>query len=430
MALTVFCAVFLLTMLAGMPIAFAMITASAVYALMTALDLGLLTLQLYSGLDSFLLIAIPLFILTSEVMDRSGVADRIYNFAHKLVGPLPGGIAHVDVVNSVIFSGMSGSALADVGGIGRLGYLAMVNNGYKPPFSAAVVVFSSVIGPLTPPSIPMIVLAMVSGISVQRLFFGGAVPGLLVAVAMFAYIHFLFRKSQGVGHGEPWSAPMLARAFAQGFLPLLTPIVLLGGIWFGVVTITEAAGLAVSYALLLGLVVYRTLGPVELWASLKGVFFACGPILILLPAAKVFGFVLTMEQIPVLFTSTVLELTDNRWLILIAINLLLIVVGLVSDPTVNIMLFVPIVYPLAQAIGMDPVHFGVMVVFNCMIGLVTPPVGAALFAMIGLDRQRLSLESVVRAMLPFYLMFFVLLVLVTVIPEVATALPDWLFGPG
>lgn len=427
MALTIFLTVFLVAMLLGMPIAFAMIGASIVYALMASVDLGLLTLQMYSGLDSFLLLAIPLFILTSEVMDRSGVAERIFDFAHVLVGRLPGGMAHVDVVNSVIFSGMSGSALADVGGIGRMGYLAMVNNGYQAPFSAAVVVSSSVVGPLIPPSIPMVVLAMVSGISIKHLFFGGALPGILLAVAMFIYIHMRFRKThQRIG--GPWSWPMLAAATSRSFLPLLTPVVLLGGIWGGVVTITEAAGLAVLYALFLGLIVYRTLGAADLWASLKGVFVACGPILILLPAAKVFGFVLTVEQIPQLFSSAVLALTENPWLILLAINLLFLVVGLFSDPTVNIMLFVPIVMPLATAIGMDPVHFGVMVVFNCMLALVTPPAGAALFAIIGMDRQRLSLESLVKAMTPFYAILLGLLLLTALVPGVSTWLPNLMFG--
>jgi tripartite ATP-independent transporter DctM subunit len=428
MELGIFLAVFVFAMFLGMPIAFAMIIGTVSYALLAQIDLGFITLQMFAGLDSFLLLAIPLFILTSEVMDRSGVAARIYDFVHVLVGRLPGGMAHVDVVNSVIFSGMSGSALADVGGIGRMGYLAMVNKGYAAPFSAAVVVSSSVIGPLIPPSIPMVVLAMVSGISIQRLFFGGALPGLLVAVAMFVYIHMRFRRTHVPGHESVWSFPMLVTAFAKAFLPLLTPVVLLGGIWFGVVTITEAAGLAVSYALLLGLVVYRTLGTTELWACLKSVFHSCGPILILLPAAKVFGFVLTLEQVPDLFTQTVLAITDNPWLILIAVNLLFLVAGLFSDPTVNIMLFVPIVMPLAQSIGMDPVQFGVMVVFNCMIGLVTPPVGAALFAIIGLDRMRLSLESLVRAMLPFYVMLLGLLVLIALVPALSTALPNALYG--
>ena len=428
MELGIFFAVFLLTMLLGMPIAFAMIISTVAYALIAQIELGFLTLQMFAGLDSFLLLAIPLFILTSEVMDRSGVATRIYDFAHVLVGRLPGGMAHVDVVTSVIFSGMSGSALADVGGIGRTGYLAMVNNGYPAPFSAAVVVTSSVIGPLIPPSIPMVVLAMVSGISIQRRFFGGALPGLLVAVAMFVYIHMHFRRTHVPSKDSFWSFPVLAAAFANAFLPLLTPVVLLGGIWFGVVTITEAAGLAVSYALILGLVVYRTLGPTQIWESLKSVFHSCGPILILLPAAKVFGFVLTLEQLPTLFTQTVLTVTDNAWLILIAVNVLFLVAGFFSDPTVNIMLFVPIVMPLAQSIGMDPVQFGVMVVFNCMIGLVTPPVGAALFAIIGMDSKRLTLESLVRAMPPFYMILLGLLVLIALVPAVSTALPNALFG--
>ena len=408
----------------GMPIAFAMITAAWAYALLADIDLGFLALQMFTGLDFFVLLAIPLFILTSEVMNRSSVASRIFDFANSLVGFVPGGLGHVNVLTSIIFSGMSGSAVADVGGIGRLCYQSMVDKGYDKPFSAAVTASSAVIGPIIPPSIPMVVFSMVSGVSVAKLFFGGAVPGLLIGLALMAYIYF-----KAVRKGYPRNARQglahVLRSLIDGFFPLLTPAILLGGIYLGVVTITEAAALAVVYALILGGLAYRMLGMRQFIDCLRNVFIICGSILILLPAAKVFGFVLTAENVPSLFSDYVLAISDNKIFILIAINLLFLLLGCVSDPNVNIMLFVPIVMPLAEAIGMDPVHFGVIVVLNCMIGLVTPPVGALLFALCGMEN--IPMEHIIRRMWPFIGILLGLLVVISVWPALVLTLPNYLF---
>ena len=424
MILTLFILLFFALFVLGMPIAFAMITAAWAYALMAEIDLGFLTLQMFTGLDFFVLLAIPLFILTSEVMNRSSVSGRIFDFANSLVGSIPGGLGHVNVLTSIIFSGMSGSAVADVGGIGRLCYRAMVDEGYEKPYSAAVTAASAVIGPIIPPSIPMVVFSMVSGVSVAKLFFGGAVPGLIIGLSLMAYIYVVARR-----HGHPCrprqTLGAVLRSLIDGFFPLLTPVILLGGIYLGIVTITEAAALAVVYALLLGGVAYRMLGARQFVECLKNVFIICGSILILLPAAKVFGFVLTAENVPTLFSSYVLGISENPIFILIAINLLFLLLGCVSDPNVNIMLFVPIVMPLADAIGMDPVHFGVVVVLNCMIGLVTPPVGALLFALCGMEG--IPMEQMIRRMWPFIWILLGLLVLVCAVPAIVLTLPGYLF---
>ena len=424
MELSIFFSIFVGLFLLGLPIAFAMIAATLAYALMTDIDLGFLSTQMFAGLDSFVLLAIPLFILASEVMNTSSVAQRIFRFTDSLVGHIPGGLGHVNVVANIIFSGMSGSAVADVGGIGRICYNAMVRQGFPAPFSAAVTATAAVIGPIIPPSIPMVVFAMVSGVSVARLFFGGAVPGLIIGIVMMIYIYVAAKR-----HGYPQAArqtfSQAIAAFLQGFLPLMTPAILLGGIWFGFVTITEAAALAVFYTAVLGAVAYRLLGPKEFFDCLKNVFTFCGPILILLPAAKVFGFVLTTENIPTLFADYVLSISTDKLFVLLAINILFLLLGCISDPTVNIMLFVPIVMPLAKTIGMDPVHFGVMVVFNCMIGLITPPVGTLLFCLCGFEKM--SLEVLVRAIWPFIILLLGILVLITLVPALVLALPNYLF---
>ena len=425
MALTIFFGLFLSLFVLGMPIAFAMIVSSMVYALMAGIDLGFLSIQMFAGLDSFVLLAIPLFILASEVMNHSSVAKRIFDFANAMVGFIPGGLAHVNVFSNIIFSGMSGSAVADVGGIGRICYKAMVKEGYDAPFSAAVTATAAVIGPIIPPSIPMVVFSMVSGVSVAKLFFGGAVPGLIIGLFMMIYI-FIVARRRGYPRSARHTLSEIVVVSIKGFFPLLTPVIMLGGIWLGFVTITEAAALAVFYSLVLGVVAYRLMGLRQFIECLRNVFIFCGPILILLPAASAFGFVLTSESIPTMFTHYVLGVSDNKIFILIAINLLFIVLGCISDPVVNIMLFVPIVMPLANTIGMDPVHFGVMVVFNCMIGLVTPPVGTLLFCLCGFEGMRL--ETLVKAMWPFLWILLAILVLITVFPAIVLTLPNFLFG--
>jgi tripartite ATP-independent transporter DctM subunit len=424
MELGIFFAVFVVLFLLGLPIAFAMIASTLAYALMADIDLGFLSTQMFAGLDSFVLLAIPLFILASEVMNTSSVAKRIFNFCDALVGHVPGGLGHVNVAANIIFSGMSGSAVADVGGIGRICYNAMVKAGYPSPFSAAVTAAAAVIGPIIPPSIPMVVFAMVSGVSVARLFFGGAVPGLVIGLFMMAYIYVTARRFGYPVAARQTFAQMIA-AFIQGFLPLLTPAILLGGIWLGFVTITESAALAVFYTAALGGLAYRLLGPKEFYDCLKNVFIFSGPILILLPAAKVFGFVLTTENIPTLFADYVLAISSNKLFVLLAINVLFLFLGCISDPTVNIMLFVPIVMPLAKTIGMDPVHFGVMVVFNCMIGLITPPVGTLLFCLCGFEKM--PLEVLVKAIWPFVIILLAILVLITLFPAIVLTLPNYLF---
>lgn len=430
MLLTVFLLSFVALFLAGMPISVAMISSSIIYISMKGMDLGFMAMQMFSGLDNFVLIAIPMFILTAEVMNRTSVADRIFNFCNALVGYIPGGLGHVNIATSIIFAGMSGSAVADVGGIGHLSYKAMVDEGFDKEFSAAVTIASSTIGPIIPPSIPMVVYAMVANVSVGKMFFGGILPGFIIGGILMIYV-YLVSLRRNYPKRKLVSARAFFRdllfAFIHGFLPLLTPLILLGGIYLGVVTTTEASAIAVLYALILGFVLYRTMDFKGFLESLKSVFVTCGSILLVLPAAKVFSFVMTAENLQdIIFRAMTSFAGDNKFLIILAVNILFIILGALSDPTVNIMLFVPMVLPLVVLSGMDPVHFGVIVVINAMIGNTTPPVGVVLMTVCGVEK--LNYEKTLKELWPFILMLLAALVLIIVFPQSVMAIPNALFS--
>ena len=290
---------FVILFLFGMPIAASMITSSFLYALTAGINLTIMGTRMFTGLNSFALIAIPLFILTAEVMNRTSVSDRIFGFCRDMVGYIPGGMGHVNIVTSIIFAGMSGSAVADAGGIGNLAYQAMVDEGFDEDFSACTTIASSTIGPIIPPSIPAVVYAMVANVSVGKLLFGGVIPGFLMGLVMMGYVFFWSLKHNApklAWQGWKYYLTHLLYSFISCFLPLLTPGILLGGIYLGVVTTTEAAAVAVLYALILGVLVYRTMKVKDFIDSLKSVFLASGSVLLIIPASKCFSFVLTAEN--------------------------------------------------------------------------------------------------------------------------------------
>ena len=430
MLLTVFLLSFALLFLFGMPISIAMITSSFIYIGMRGMDLGFMAMQMFSGLDNFVLIAIPMFILTAEIMNRTSVAERIFNFSNALVGYIPGGLGHVNIATSILFAGMSGSAVADVGGIGNLNYEAMVAEGFDKEFSASITIASSTVGPIIPPSIPMVVYAMVANVSVGRMFFGGIIPGVIIGIVLMIYV-FIVSLRRHYPRRRIKTAQLFTRdllvALIQGILPLFTPVILLGGIYLGVVTTTEASAIAVVYSLILGLFLYRTMHTEAFIESLKSVVITCGSILLVLPAAKVFSFVMTAENLQsYIFQFMTNFAGDSSFLIILSVNLLFILLGAISDPTINIMLFVPMVLPLVVASGMDPVHFGVVIVINAMIGNTTPPVGVVLMTVCGI--KKLSYEKTVKELWPMILVLLIALALIIIIPQSVLAIPDALFG--
>lgn len=422
MALTVFLIVFFVLFILGMPVCFSMILSGLSYALVTGEALSTFSLTAYASTNSFILIAIPMFILTAEVMNVTSVADRMFDFANSLVSWIPGGMGHTNVLTSVIFAGMSGSAAADVGGIGYLSYKSMKDRGFGGPFSAAVTAASSCIGPIIPPSIPVIVYTtVISSASVIHLFLGGVVPGILMALFMGGYI-FITSKKRGypVEPRKPWQEIWVA--FKRGFLPVLTPVILLASISSGAVTVSEGAVITVLYSCALGLFVYRQFGLNKLILCLKNTFVSSGTVLSFFIAGKFFSLVLSRARIPDMFSKMLLGITTNATVILLIINLIFLVLGFFSEALVNITLFAPVFVPVAISVGVDPSVIGVMIVLNTTIGAITPPVGTLVFNIAGITRE--PLEEVFKEVIPFVVAFLVLILLCIFFPSIISFLPS------
>ena len=414
-------------LLIGMPVALAL-GLSSLWALLVsgaAFQPSILSTKMQFGLQNFVLVGIPLFILAAKLMNTAGITAKIFRFADTLVGFLPGGLGHSNVVASLIFSGMSGAAVVDAASLGQIELEAMKKAGYPRKFSVAITAGSSTIGPIFPPSIPMIVFSFASGVSVGRLFLGGVVPGLLMTIGLMAMVTIYARRNKLPREPFPtWARA--ARTFVDAFLPMMTPVILLGCIWSGVVTPTEAAAVAVCYALVIGAVALREVT----FRDLVGVFVETAKesavIGFVIAAAALFGWVLMRSGVTVQLADALLAMSSNHLVILLLINLFLLVVGCVLDSTVAILIFAPIFLPVITAVGIDPVHFGVVMVLNLMLGLLTPPFGMVLFVMAQISGLRF--EEVVEATLPVLIPLLLVLALIIVFPSLVTGLPDLLMG--
>ena len=425
LALTLWLGVFVIGFALGAPVAFAMIASSAVYFMVEGIPLDVMAETMVMGFsDKFVLLAVPLFIFTARVMNAGGITSRIFDFAGVMVGHLRGGLAQVNVVASIIFSGMTGSAIADASGLGIMEVKAMDDAGYDRPYSCAVTAASATIGPIIPPSIPMVIYAMLSGASVGALFLAGIVPGLLMGGAMMALIAWQARR-RGYSRGARPTWAIFRAAFRKAFLSLMTPVILLGGIYSGAFTPTEAAAVAALYALVLLVGVYREFGAREMVSVLRDVVESTGFLGFIIAGAFVFGHVVALEQLPARAAEVLLDISENPLALLLLLNVMFLVLGCFVDTIVLLLIVVPIVLPVAEAAGIDLVHFGVVVVLNMMIGLATPPFGMLLFTITGLTRTPMG--PVIREVLPFIVVLVSVLMLCTFVPEVVLWLPG-LFG--
>lgn len=408
--------------LLGLPIGHAMIGGSVLYLWLAGLDMGTAAEQLLNGMyTSYLLLAIPLFILAAEFMNTGSIMDRLLRFCNALVGRYRGGLAHVNVVQSIIFAGMSGSALADAAGSGKLMQVLMTKDGrYTPSFAAALTAASSVIGPIIPPSIPLVIYALVSDTSIGFLFLAGVIPGILIGVVQMALIAYTARRRNfPVEKSVPFRD--LPRVTWEAFPALMLPVILLGLMYSGVTTPTEAAAAAAAYALLVSAVLYRSIGWRDLYNSLLTSARMTISIGMLIAGAIVFNYVVTAENIPKTISVLLKAYELSPLGFLLWTNVLLLILGCFLEGTTILLIIVPVLLPTAQALGIDPVHFGVVAVVNIMIGLITPPYGLLLFMMVKI--ADVPLKDIVRDIVPFLAVMIGALAMITLIPDLVLFLP-------
>jgi TRAP-type C4-dicarboxylate transport system permease large subunit len=456
--------IFLVLMASGLPVAIAMAGSSLIYILASGNQPGLTVIhRMIGGIDSFPLLAVPFFILAGNLMNNAGITNRIYNFALALVGWLKGGLGHVNVVGSVIFAGMSGTAIADAAGLGTVEIKAMKDHGYATEFAVGVTAASATLGPIIPPSLPFVIYAMMANVSVGALFLAGILPGVLMAVLMMVTVAYFAHKN-GWGGDVKFSASRVGRALVelavvvawplvtwalvnklglsaravvlgaivslfvcdrffkwQAVLPIMTPVLLIGGMTTGLFTPTEGAIAASAWALFLGLAWYRTMN----WKMFVKVSLdtveTTATVMFIVAAASIFGWMLTATGVTAALAQWVLGFTKEAWVFLLLANLLMLFVGCFLEPTAAITILVPLLLPIATQLGVDPVHFGLVMVLNLMIGLLHPPMGMVLFVLARV--AKLSVERTTMAILPWLVPLLVSLILLTYIPQIGLWLP-------
>ena len=410
-------------MLLRMPIGFSMLMAGVAYLLVKGQDLGLVAEQVSNGLyNSYVLLAVPLFVFAANIMNAGTVSERIFDFCRILVGRMRGGLAQVDILVSVIFSGMSGSAIADAAGPGLVTIKQMLKKPeYTPGFAGAVVVASATLGPIIPPSIPMVIYALVSGASVGALFLGGVVPGVCMTILMMSVVHYIARK-RNMPREDPIPLQQWPAILFRGALPLSMPIVLLGGIYSGAFTPTEAAAVAALHALLLAAFVFRALSWRAFWGVVLESTRSSAVITIILAGSFMLNYAFTAEGVPQAMAAWVDSLHLSRLQFLFMVNALFLILGCFLDVSVLLLVFVPMLLPAAKLLGVDLVHFGVLVVLNMMIGLIHPPFGMLLFVTKALTG--IPIGDMMREGWLFLLMLLGLLVAITVFPQIVLWLPQ------
>ena len=456
--------IFLVLMASGLPVAIAMAGSSLIYILSSGnLPPFAVVHRMIGGIDSFPLLAVPFFILAGNLMNNAGITNRIYNFALALVGWMKGGLGHVNVVGSVIFAGMSGTAIADAAGLGTVEIKAMKDHGYSSEFAVGVTAASATLGPIIPPSLPFVIYAMMANVSVGALFLAGILPGVLMALLMMITVAYFAHKNNW-GADVKFSASRLGRALIelaivvawplatwalvnqagwsvqavvfgaivslfgldrvfrfQAVLPIMTPVLLIGGMTTGLFTPTEGAIAASAWALVLGLAWYRTMSLKMFVKVSLDTVETTATVMFIVAAASIFGWMLTATGVTAAIAEWVLAVTKEPWLFLLMANLLMLFVGCFLEPTAAITILVPILLPIARQLGVDPVHFGLVMVLNLMIGLLHPPMGMVLFVLARV--AKLSVERTTMAILPWLVPLLVSLVVLTYIPSISMWLP-------
>ncbi len=422
--LFIFLLCFILTFILRIPIALGMLMSSIYYfafASGPATGIQMAATQLLTQLNvKFILIAVPLFVFTAKVMNTGEITEMVFKFANILVGRWKGGMGHVNVIASIIFSGMTGSAVADASGLGIMEIEAMRKQHYDDGFSCAITAASATIGPIFPPSIPMVFYAMFSGASIGNLFLGGMAPGILIGIALMIYIAYIAKK-RNYPKGKIYPFKEFIKITISAFPALLTPVILLGGIYSGIVTPTEAGALAAFYAIIISFFIYRTMGLKQLLSVIVDTVKTTGTLSIIVGAAFTFSYIMAIEHIPDMIAGIFFGFTNNKYLMLLIINIIFLILGMFVDTSCIQVVFVPMVLPLVKAMGIDLVHFGVVIVLNMMIGLSTPPFGMLLFIVSGISGT--PLRTVIKEIFPMILVLIIVLLMVTYIPDIVLFIP-------
>lgn len=415
---------FLVCLALGVPVAFSLGISSLVYFLGSGMPLPMFTQRFFAGLDSFTLLCIPGFVLAGNLMNFGGITERLIGFCNKIVGHITGGLAIANVGASMLFAGISGTALADTVSIGGVLIPAMKKEGYDADFSCAITAASSCVGPIIPPSLPMIMAATLTGLSVSKMFLAGIVPGILLGVGMIIVSVIISQKRHYPKEDQRSSLRQILKSGKESFWALLMTIIILVGIIGGIVTPTEASIIAVLYGILVGLFIYKELTPKRLLACMKQTVVSSAAIMALVGFANIFAYILTKEQIPQMIADALLAITTNKYLILLLINLLLVFVGMFMETIAAILILFPVLLSVVVAVGVDPIQFGVIVVLNLVLGLCTPPVGVCLFAATNIGEVKLT--AVVKELVPFLISNFIVLALVTYCPAITVGVVNLL----
>lgn len=416
--------VWLVLLFIGLPVGYSLIfTALAYFISMDWNVVFFAGAKLVDGIDSFALLAVPFFTLTGILMNSSGITVRIFSFAKSMVGHYTGGMGHVNILASLLFSGMSGSALADAGGLGQLEIKSMKDEGYDDDYSGGITAASCIIGPLVPPSIPLVIYGIVSDQSIAKLFLAGFIPGVITAFCLMVMAYYLakkrgYKRSKKATIQERWSS------FKNSFWALLTPLIIIGGIFSGYYTPTEASVIATVYSIFLGFFVYKELTMAKLFKSVVEAMKICGVTVLMIMGVEFFGQVIAREQISIKIAQVFLSVSDNPLIMLFMINALLLFLGTFIEALALLVLLIPILVPVVVSVGIDPVFFGIIVILNLMIGILTPPMGMALFVVSRVGK--IPVHTITKGVIPFLLPLLVTLIILTIFPNIVLFLPNLL----
>lgn len=413
---------FIVLLILEMPVSFSLLISTVVaMGIFSDIDLFAIVVKMFRASSNFSLIAVPFFILAGGFMDSGGISRRLVTFASNIIGHIRGGLANASVIAAMFFAGLSGAAAADTAAVGSLLIPAMKRKGYGKDIATSVMATAGSIGIVIPPSIPMIILGVTAGISIGGMFMGGIIPGILIGIFLMI-VNVIYTKIRGIDPEPRASLKEVVRSFFDSFLALFTVVIIVGGITFGIFTATEASVIAAVYAFIVGFFVYKELRFKELPKVLVRSALTTGVVVLTIAAASSFGWVLAAEQIPSQIANFLVSLTDSKWVLLILINLLFLVLGTFLDPSAIIIIVVPIIWPVVQALGVHPIHFGVMAIVNMAVGQCTPPVGVALFVATGISGARLS------DMLSTYVRYIGAMIIVVILTTFIPAISLWIPG--